>query len=134
MTPRKPAGEPRKRVAAKSRPGTPGTGRKPPKAEHVLPSEAKNWGTDVTAAVKAQDHPGALQAMALHLSIAMAASEPNVVAQIAARLQAVLAELHAMSAPKAVSGLDEIAKRRADRLAKAALPEPAGRPTLKRRT
>jgi len=86
---------------------------------------SKDWGGDVVGAVGAGDHVGSLRAMALKLAEDFRDAPPTVSAQVAARLQAVLAELHGAAPVKVVSGLDEIAKRREDRIAAAKISKPA---------
>jgi hypothetical protein len=73
-------------------------------------------------------HREGLEAMRDKLAEAMDLAEPSVVAQVAARLQAVLKELAEMDAavPKG-STVDEIAQRRSDRLAKTSEATSSGR-------
>lgn len=76
----------------------------------------------------ATGHVEGLRAMRDKLAEAMDLAEPSVVAQVAARLQAVLKELAELDAdqPKG-STVDEIAKRREDRLAKTSTSTSSGR-------
>ncbi len=65
--------------------------------------------------IKSGDHRRALVALRDALADHLEASEPNVVAQIAARLQAVLAELAALPSVVVLSRTDELRARRARR-------------------
>lgn len=67
------------------------------------------------------------------LAADMDAAPPAVVAQIAGRLAAVLAELDGLPSLE-VSKLDDLAKRRADRVAATTAVEPARRQTRQRRS
>lgn len=82
---------------------------------------------------RANDRRLTLVAMRDKLAADMDAAPPAVVAQIAGRLSAVLAEIDALPVTGKVSGLDELAARRSDRLAKARDVEPAKKPTRQRR-
>jgi hypothetical protein len=62
--------------------------------------------------LKSDDHRQALTAMRNILADHLIAADPNVSAQIAARLQAVLAELAAMPAVKELSVIDELRAER----------------------
>lgn len=69
-----------------------------------------------------------LEAMRDKLAEAMDLAEPSVVAQVAARLQAVLKELADLDAGVSKgSTVDEIAKRREDRLSKTGASSASGR-------
>jgi len=74
-----------------------------------------------------------LEAMRAKLAADMDEAPATVVAQIAARLQAVLAELDELATPTKASTLDDLEKRRADRLATAEPAAPPRRPTRQRR-
>lgn len=74
-----------------------------------------------------------LEAMRDKLADDMDAAPPAVVAQVAARLQAVLTQLESLGSEK-VSVLDELANRRKDRLSAAGVPDTASRSKGKRRT
>lgn len=81
----------------------------------------------IKEAAAAGHRPG-LEAMRDKLAEAMDLAEPSVVAQVAARLQAVLKELADMDAGEVRgSTVDEIASRRADRLAKTGASTASGR-------
>ena len=75
-----------------------------------------------------RSHIDALEAMRDKLAADMDSAEPNVVAQIAARLQAVLTELESVrkAQPSKGSRIDELQRKRADRAG-------AGVPTSQRR-
>lgn len=80
------------------------------------------------------DRLATLEAMRNKLAGAMDRAAPAVVAQIAGRLSAVLAEIESLKATsKKESPLDEITARRAARLAAADDDAPARRPTRQRR-
>tara|TARA_R110000868_G_scaffold343404_2_gene604425 strand:- start:1141 stop:1419 length:279 start_codon:yes stop_codon:yes gene_type:complete len=84
-------------------------------------------------AAKSGDRRKTLEAMRDKLAEDFDAAPPAVVAQIAGRLSAILAELDALPA-ETRSTLDELASRRSDRIA-AATAEPASRKqTRQRRT
>lgn len=68
-----------------------------------------------------------LEAMRDKLAEAMDLAEPSVVAQIAGRLQAVLKELDGMGGEVKGSTVDEIANRRANRLADTSASTASGR-------
>lgn len=69
-------------------------------------------------AVGSRDERKALEAMADVLALAMQEAEPQVVAQIAGRLQAVMTRLALLGpAEQKVSALDELAAARANRRA-----------------
>lgn len=68
--------------------------------------------------LKSDDHRTALVAMRNILAEHLLAAEPNVSAQIAARLQSVLAALAALPAAKEMSTVDELRAKR-DRRRKA---------------
>lgn len=72
-------------------------------------------------------HREGLEAMRDKLAADMDAAEPSVVAQIAGRLQAVLKELAEMGGESKGSTIDEIAKRRQNRLAKTDTSTASGR-------
>lgn len=65
--------------------------------------------------LKSDDHRTALMAMRDLLAEHLLIAEPNVSAQIAARLQSVLTELAAMPAAKKQSTVDELREQRARR-------------------
>ncbi len=65
--------------------------------------------------LKSDDHRTALMAMRDLLAEHLLIAEPNVSAQIAARLQSVLTELAAMPAVKKQSTVDELREQRARR-------------------
>ncbi len=93
------------------------------------------WGDAMTIAEAAAtgDRRTALEAMRDKLAADMDAAPPAVVAQIAGRLAAVLAELDGLPSLE-VSKLDDLAKRRADRVAATTAVEPARRQTRQRRS
>lgn len=78
----------------------------------------------VPAAFKAGHREG-LEAMRDLLAMHMEDSPPTVVAQIAARLQAVAKELAEMESPKETSTSDDLAKRREARRSAVAETPPA---------
>tara|TARA_R110000868_G_scaffold228595_3_gene481552 strand:- start:79 stop:333 length:255 start_codon:yes stop_codon:yes gene_type:complete len=71
----------------------------------------------IADAVSTGSRRAALEAMSVKLADDMDAAPPAVVAQIAGRLSAVLAELEALPSVKEVSKFDEIANRRSSRRA-----------------
>ena len=75
----------------------------------------------------------ALEAMRGKLAADMDVAPPAVVAQIAGRLAAILQELDGLPTQGKVSTLDELERRRVDRLAKAVKSPSAKRPTRQRR-
>ena len=68
-----------------------------------------------------------LEAMRDKLAADMDEAPPAVVAQIAGRLAAILVELDELAQPGKVSVLDELDRRRQDRVAAATAVEPAKR-------
>jgi hypothetical protein len=74
---------------------------------------------DLASTIKAGDRRAALEALRDVLADSLVAAEPNVVAQIAGRLQAVLKELAELPSARKVSKADELANRRKSRLATA---------------
>jgi len=70
----------------------------------------------IAEAAASGDHRAALTAMRDKLAADMDAAPPAVVAQVAARLQSVLAELNGLPVPAEESFLDELERRRAERL------------------
>lgn len=68
------------------------------------------------------------------LAADMDEAPPAVVAQIAARLQSVLAELDGIAATGDTDLADELKQRRLDRLTATDVAAPAKRPTRQRRT
>jgi hypothetical protein len=74
------------------------------------------------------DRRAALKALQAKLAADLLAAEPNAVAAIANQLRQVLKELSAFTTEEGESPADEIAKRRADRIANA---DPASRPARK---
>jgi hypothetical protein len=70
--------------------------------------------------VRAGDRRASLEAIRDSLAVAMDNAEPNVIAQIAARLQAVIREIGELPDGKKVSKADELAARRKARRAAAA--------------
>ena len=86
----------------------------------------------ISDAAKSGDRRRTLEAMRDKLADDMDAAPPAVVAQIAGRLAAILAELEGMATGK-VSTLDELASRRTDRLAEAKASKPAGGQVRQRR-
>jgi len=85
-------------------------------------------------AAKSGDRRSTLEAMRDKLARDFDDAPPAVVAQIAGRLSAILAELDEMATPGKVSTLDELDKRRQDRIAAPTVPEPAKRATRQRRS
>jgi hypothetical protein len=86
----------------------------------------------ISDAAKSGDRRRTLEAMRDKLADDMDAAPPAVVAQIAGRLAAILAELEGMATGK-VSTLDELASRRTDRLAEAKAVKPASGQVRQRR-
>jgi hypothetical protein len=86
----------------------------------------------ISDAAKSGDRRRTLEAMRDKLADDMDAAPPAVVAQIAGRLAAILAELEGMATGK-VSTLDELASRRTDRLAEAKAAKPASGQVRQRR-
>lgn len=78
------------------------------------------------------DRRKTLEAMRDKLARDFDEAPPAVVAQIAGRLAAILAELDGLGTGKA-STLDELASRRSDRLAEAQAPKPASGQARQRR-
>ena len=72
-------------------------------------------GESIGLAAASGDHRRALEAMRDKLAVAMDDAPDMVVAQIAARLQAVLAELAGLPVASEVSRSDELASRRSTR-------------------
>ena len=70
-------------------------------------------------AARSGDRRKVLEAMRDKLAADFDEAPPAVVAQIAGRLSAILAELEELGSPGKVSSLDELASRRTDRLAAA---------------
>jgi hypothetical protein len=87
----------------------------------------------ISEAAVTGDRRKTLEAMRDKLARDMDEAPPAVVAQIAGRLSAILAELDGMAKPGKVSTLDELDKRRQDRIATTATPKPAKRQTEQRR-
>jgi hypothetical protein len=87
----------------------------------------------VAEAARTGDRRATLEAMRDTLAVAFDDAPPAVVAQIAGRLSAILAELEALTAPAEGSAFDELANRRTDRLATAAVAKPAATAGDKRR-
>lgn len=79
------------------------------------------------------DRRAVLEAMRDQLARQMTEADTNVVAQIAARLQAVLKDLDELPNGDEVSFTDELAHRRSDRLAAANVEPPASRASQQRR-
>jgi hypothetical protein len=71
------------------------------------------------------DRRRTLEAMRNKLAVDMDEAPPAVVAQIAGRLSAILAELDDLGTPGRTSALDELEKRRQDRLATTTHSQPA---------
>jgi len=86
----------------------------------------------ISAAAQTGDRRRTLEAMRDKLAADMDEAPPAVVAQIAGRLAAILAELEGMATGK-VSTLDELASRRSDRLAEAKASKPASGQARQRR-
>jgi hypothetical protein len=87
-------------------------------------SVRKRRAGSVERACASGDQRAALEAMRAKLATAMDEAPPAVVAQVAARLQAVLAELAGLPVEDAGSVSDDLAERRAGRRAKAAMDGP----------
>lgn len=87
----------------------------------------------IAAAAASGDRRMTLMAMRDSLAEAMDIAPAAVVAQIAGRLSAILAELDEVGVPGKVSILDELEARRTGRIAKATGDAPAKRPTRERR-
>ena len=62
--------------------------------------------------LKGDDHRAALTALRDILADSIRSADPNVVPQVAARLQAVLAEIAALPQPAAKSTADELREKR----------------------
>ena len=88
----------------------------------------------IADAAATNDRRLTLIAMRDKLAVDMDEAPASVVAQVAARLQSVLAELDGIAAPERKSLLDELEQRRTDRLAAAKSVSSAKRPTRQRRT
>lgn len=88
---------------------------------------ARKLAPDFVADVCSGDERTALEAMRRKLALAMDVAEPSVVAQIAARLQAVVARIAELAdgADAEESPTDEIARKRAARRAAAQVGEAA---------
>jgi hypothetical protein len=71
----------------------------------------------IAEAAATDDRRATLVAMRDKLAQDMDEAAPAVVAQIAGRLSAVLVELESLAVPQEVSALDELKRRRQDRLA-----------------
>jgi hypothetical protein len=76
-------------------------------------------GVSVIEDLKSGDHRRALTALRDILADHLVVAEPNVSAQIAARLQAVLSELDGLAPNEQASASDDIARRREARRAAA---------------
>jgi len=85
------------------------------------------------AAAATGDRRKTLEAMRDKLAQDFDAAPPAVVAQIAGRLSAILAEIEALPVERK-STIDELASRRTDRIAAAKAEQPARKPTRQRRT
>lgn len=88
---------------------------------------------EIGEAAASGDRRAALEAMRDKLARDMDDAPAAVVAQIAGRLQAVLADLEALPPAKQRSQLDELAKRRKERVATAKARKPAERSAEQRR-
>lgn len=90
---------------------------------------------DFRAEVGSGDERRALEAMRSKLAEAMELAEPSVIAQVAARLQAVVARIAELddAAEPEVSPTDDIARKRAARRAAAQVGEAAAGGGVKRR-
>jgi hypothetical protein len=86
----------------------------------------------ILSAAKRGNRLATLIAMRNKLADDMDNASPAVAAQIAARLQSVLSDIAGLPVVGKVSKLDELEKRRKDRLAAAANPKPAKRTSSKR--
>ena len=89
---------------------------------------------DLPAEIASGSQQRALVAMRDALAAHMVVAEPNVVAQIAARLQSVLTQLASLPGAAEVSIKDDLKARRASRIAAAKAPVPAARKSRKRGT
>ena len=87
----------------------------------------------ISAAAATDDRRATLVAMRTKLAADMDEAPPAVVAQIAARLSAVLLELEELAAPEKVSALDELDRRRQSRDAAPVGGAPAIKPKRQRR-
>ena len=76
---------------------------------------------DFAAVIAGGDRRASLEAMRDRLAESMAVAEPNVIAQIAGRLSAVIREIAELPAAKKVSKADDLAARRNARRAAAAV-------------
>ncbi len=88
----------------------------------------------IAAAASSGDRRLALEAMRDKLARDMDDAPPAVVAQIAGRLQAILAELDGLAVTGERDLADELKQRRLDRLAAAESAAPAKRQTRQRRS
>jgi hypothetical protein len=84
-----------------------------------------NSGLSLSGAVGSGDRRQALEAMRDALAAAMELAEPSVMAQLAGQLRQVLRELDELPASEGKSKRDELADRRKNRRAKAAVSAPA---------
>lgn len=87
----------------------------------------------IQAVAATGDRVATLEAMRDKLAADMDVAPPTVTAQLAARLQAVLAELAEIAAPQKVSSLDELDKRRTAKLAAAGVAPTPQRASRQRR-
>lgn len=83
--------------------------------------------------IKKKDRAAALRALRNHLVDTLKSAEPNVVAGLVKQLQSVLAELDQVDRPAEGSIADDLAKRRADRIAEASASVDSGRRNQQRR-
>jgi hypothetical protein len=83
--------------------------------------------------VKHEDHPIALQALRDHLVDTLKVADPHLVAGLVKQLQAVLAEIDRVAEPAEESLTDDLAQRRATRIANAQADPPSGRRNQPRR-
>jgi hypothetical protein len=82
----------------------------------------------VAQAAATDDRMATLKAMRDQLAAQMTEADTNVVAQIAARLQSVLDAIDAVPTTDEVSTADDLARKRANRIAAAAGGAPAAQP------
>jgi hypothetical protein len=88
---------------------------------------------NIQAVAATGDRVATLEAMRDKLAADMDVAPPTVTAQLAARLQAVLAELAEIAAPRKASSLDELDDRRKARLSAAGVAEAPVRASRQRR-
>lgn len=84
--------------------------------------------------IRTGDRRVALEALRDHLIETLKIAEPPTVAALVKQLQSVLGELDAVTAPAEVPLVDQLAARRADRIANTETPPEAGKRSQQRRS